>query len=607
MCSTVQESHVLQKNLRKCFVVFQTKCNNNTVYQAILFFCSEKEMSRSRPSSASISQRPEKKGCCYSLDRFPQLPGGRLRCPVDGGVLRDAVKSKKCGHVFGLQCAIYYSIEHDRCPVCSAAMDCADLEPEEFIREEVNTLRISCAEGPDRCTWSGPLASEAKHKNSPSCGVQRQDCPFCDAKALEVPKEFEAHKLLCAECIVICENCCEDMARKKLAAHSRTCDAKNMPEPLRRQREAAKLAAQHAASSTTTAQKAHYPSSTVAPPPIPVIIAPEIDVDDEEDNDEVVVVKEEAQAEPKAAATTVNHLPSLLSSGDDRLPSRRGGSGEGESQPHPKAPAAQPHPCDLTGMSCPNQSSTSHPHNSIFMDPHNESSVTGIGGKTMDVMELSDNASSEFSPPTPKTAPPSREHSGSPTRGEHVASVPCPFAELGCPQRTHLPHDFASPFFLQAHLQMIGSAFAALRTEHEALKTENQKLHVTVEQQKRSIKMLEVRQAYQGGKLPAAASTTTASSSKASNAGLVDSPRTQTRDNGAAGTGSAPNSQESTPVKRSTTQQHSTGLHRSNSSPAAPSRVGVPRESGGSFVPAAPPKKPTAPPTVRRTSVQAAS
>lgn len=177
---------------------------------------------------------------CYDLCQFPQPPSGDFRCPVDGGVLRDAVRSRKCGHHYGMQCILTYLLKNkESCPVCSTPMDVSHLEPAEGVRKKVLSLPMACREL-DKCNWVGAVQDEPAHAHGPYCGVYMIQCPFCELRVSE-GDAFEAHKNECPEAIVVCELCYEDMPRKELAMHQKGLGGRicRLTTPMKRQKEAA--------------------------------------------------------------------------------------------------------------------------------------------------------------------------------------------------------------------------------------------------------------------------------------------------------------------------------------------------------------------------------
>ena len=168
---------------------------------------------------------------CYELERLLFPPVGFLRCPLDGGALKNAVRSTVCGHAFGMKCILEHLIKHDTCPVCHASLEPTNLQPDEDRRGQIEQLKIRCPE--KRCSWIGTTADEEGHHNSAGCAVQIVACPFCRG-SFELGAPFDAHKEVCDDFIVICEKCLDDMPRRELRQHTPLC-AGNVPEPLQRQ------------------------------------------------------------------------------------------------------------------------------------------------------------------------------------------------------------------------------------------------------------------------------------------------------------------------------------------------------------------------------------
>ncbi len=160
---------------------------------------------------------------------FP--PVGFLRCPVDGGALKNAVRSSVCGHAFGMQCILAHLVKHETCPVCLKHLDASCLQPAEDLRCQVEELKMRCPE--KRCSWVGPTSEVEEHHNGPQCAVEMVACPFC-RHSFEVGTPFEAHKDVCEDVIVICQQCLDDMPRKAMRRHLSGCKS-NVPEPLQRQ------------------------------------------------------------------------------------------------------------------------------------------------------------------------------------------------------------------------------------------------------------------------------------------------------------------------------------------------------------------------------------
>ena len=153
------------------------------------------------------------------------------------------MRSKRCGHVYGMQCALTHLMRvREACPVCSAPMDAGDLEPAEAVRSRIMALPIACREI-DACPWVGTVAEEPAHAHGPYCGVYMVQCPFCKERVREGPA-FEAHKEVCPEAIVVCGQCYEDMPRKELAMHERGIGGRvcRLTTPMKRQKEAAMAA-----------------------------------------------------------------------------------------------------------------------------------------------------------------------------------------------------------------------------------------------------------------------------------------------------------------------------------------------------------------------------
>lgn len=438
----------------------------------------------------------------------------RHLCPIDGGVIRDAVKSRVCGHVFGLQCAIFYSIEHETCPTCGAAMDASDLQPHEVTRDEISKISVHCAEGQSRCQWVGPLKDEATHLNGPQCAVQRVDCPFCDKKGIEVGAEFERHKDVCEECVVICQKCCEDMPRRHLAAHSRGCTEDNIIEPLRRQKE-----------------NLSKPVGAAACPSVSPSAKPLEEIDRDDDDDGIRITAHDLSSTKHVdVSLSVNstcnyHLATACDDDDDFSPA-------------PPPPATAPN--------------TRH--------PSEDNTEAACATEKSNVCEATAAAAER---------------------------APCPLAALGC-EEAHSPLELLAPNVLMEHLQLVATAFLNLKSAHEHLQSEHDQLTSTVAQQKKLIKMLEVRSALHSGKLqlPAGAAAAKSAGPVSSGAGLVDSPRVPlaTQSSSVNDSAESPRGSAQTPAKRSTAEK----LNRSQSSPAVTERsVGQPM-----FVPSVPKKKP---------------
>lgn len=483
-----------------------------------------------RPASAASRPRSASKlppgGCCYPLSRFLRPPAPRHRCPVDGGVHRDAVVSRVCGHTFGLQCAIYHSIEQDKCPVCFASMDASDLEPAEAVRSEINALQIHCAEGYESCSWVGHVRDEATHRNGPYCAVQRIDCPFCDVKGLLVGAAFEAHKETCQECVVICPQCCEDMPRRLLESHMRDACKAEAIEPLRRQQE--NLSRPVSTCATPTSFPVGASSVGVEP----------IDRDDED-------------------------APSPTPAAPQKLDETACGD------------AAQV----ASETVCPEPSKVRAPSNDDFSPPPprrtNHEATPTIGNPT-----------------TAKDAPTAEE-----------PMLDCPMAAMGCDAR-HTLRDLTSPHVMQHHLNVLSTAYCSLRNAHTNLLAKVDVLATTVDQQRKTIKLLDVRSALQSGKLNISSANGAGSKSTS---GLVDSPRVATSGAApAAAAGEVPPTSTTTAEATATPQRMaqetsstaaaSSAKKRSVSSPAAPNRQVHPagpvdRTAVPLFVPSMPKKK----------------
>lgn len=475
----------------------------------------------SRPSSSRV-QKPSQ--CCFSLDRFLRIPEGCHRCPIDGGVLRDAVKSRVCGHVYGLQCAIYFSLEKEKCPVCAAPLDASDLEPHDVLRQQISNLKATCPEG-ERCRWTGTLEASFAHVNGPTCAVQRIDCPFCDKKGIEVGQSFEAHKEACEECVVICQQCCEDMPRRHLALHVKSCKGE-MIEPLKRQKQ----------------NMAPPPAMVPQADPLPINT---VQLDGSANHTEEIDkdAAEEAPSEKQASVTRVvdTHdtldascgAASIMYSEDDFSPA--------------------PPPGTVPTSRAPSNEKTEN----IDSDNAPDSGKPCL----VDTTTVSSSKRAEEA-----------GHAAAAQLFSNVEStrLPCPLAAVvGC---TEL-HDLSSPAVMWDHMMKLGTAMMDLKSSFEALRGSHSHLEAVVEQQKKTIKMLEVKNALHSGKLQLP-------QGKNSTSGLVDSPRLPTSSVDAAAAGD-----DKTPLKRAAASAaHAIG--RSASSPATDRSFG--REKGHTFVPSMP-------------------
>lgn len=425
-------------------------------------------------------------------------------------------------------------------------MDASDLQPAETIRAEINALQIHCAEGYDNCRWVGSVADEGTHRNGPYCAVQRIDCPFCDVKGLLVGAEYEAHKEVCLECVVICPQCCEDMPRRLLASHVRECTAEAI-EPLRRQME---NLSRPASPARFTATEEVLAAAKNCETPLQRHHAGGAEPIERDDDD----VDQSAAMSPPPVA------PSFLD--------------------------VTKRDCDTTALPPPAPT-----------QPLGDASV---------LME------EEFSPaPERVCLSNNKDAAGNPSTD--AIKLPCPMAAMGCDQR-HTMEELTSPSVMQHHLCVVTAAYCSLMSAHGQLQSKCDGLVVAVEQQKKSIKMLDVRSALQSGKLNIPPATRPPIGA-ASAAGLVESPRVPTTTSAqtkppAKGETEAEVAEESpavtTPRPKETaaataaTPQRDVGVagnsskKRSVSSPAAPDRTSVvdgKTSAAPMFVPSMPKKK----------------
>jgi hypothetical protein len=194
---------------------------------------------------------------CHNANLFVAPPSPGLICVIDGGAARDAVRSTTCGHVFGMKCVLEYAMQHDACPQCGAALDCALLQPAEDVRDAVEALVAPCPVA--RCSWTGRLADVAGHAHSSECAEVHVTCPFCAAAVCE-GAAFEEHKDVCPEVLALCARCGGDMPRRLLGAHEASCDVAVPPA----MRAASAASNRRASVSPPMSQPVDVPSAPVA-------------------------------------------------------------------------------------------------------------------------------------------------------------------------------------------------------------------------------------------------------------------------------------------------------------------------------------------------------
>ena len=204
---------------------------------------------------------------CHPLHWFAEIPSSRYRCPIDGDVVCNAVRSTTCGHTFGMSCALEFIMQHEKCPVCGCALDCSKIAPAMDLRNEVDRLEAHCLE--PSCTWRGPLSERAGHHHkykededldvsllktppptavSPAlvdaeasevsvqhCVVSNEPTPICDLVDIGCsgPCDMASHfKLLVAEVRRLSMRC-SSLEREVASNSTLHCQTKSTPTPKR--------------------------------------------------------------------------------------------------------------------------------------------------------------------------------------------------------------------------------------------------------------------------------------------------------------------------------------------------------------------------------------
>jgi E3 ubiquitin-protein ligase NRDP1 len=81
----------------------------------------------------------------YYLNRFVKEVDFELRCPICHFVLKDAVESQKCQHIYCDDCIKTWLINNKTCPVDKMAMSYNDVKlATRVVRNLLNKLEIKC-------------------------------------------------------------------------------------------------------------------------------------------------------------------------------------------------------------------------------------------------------------------------------------------------------------------------------------------------------------------------------------------------------------------------------------------------------------------------------
>mmetsp|Transcript_54639 Transcript_54639/g.97134 ORF Transcript_54639/g.97134 Transcript_54639/m.97134 type:complete len:515 (-) Transcript_54639:256-1800(-) len=112
---------------------------------------------------------------------FTQAVREELYCPICMLVVRDAVVTEECGHLFCDRCLTQNMKRTKECPVCRMKIEGDNIARRDVrTRREISNLTVLCINNDKGCEWKGVLADLDKHCDS-VCPYHLLPCtnPFC--------------------------------------------------------------------------------------------------------------------------------------------------------------------------------------------------------------------------------------------------------------------------------------------------------------------------------------------------------------------------------------------------------------------------------------------
>lgn len=362
---------------------------------------------------------------CHDITLFHRPPPKDLVCPIDGCVVRDAVRSARCGHTFGLKCVLELLMHSEACPVCAAPLDATMIAPDDDMRQRVVELDVRCPE--ERCSWVGPLPAVSAHVGSAACAVVRVTCPFCRDR-FEDGAPFEAHKPVCTECPAICPRCEADMPRRVFEKHVAACDV--VP---RRRRTLASLERDDSDAQQQPQQQAAEPA--------PTSDAPAGGANDEPAVDGACNGSEAAADDAGAAAS-------------DATPARS-----------TKARSETPDTASDAKLRSPSPGTAIAQTLGIGLPP-GDNTTTSAAASPLAGLSRAASVASAASPGTDRASSTETQPASVPV------PVACPFAAMGCDSHHDSDAAMMQPAVLARHLAIMCAAHTQLQQQHDALRKE---------------------------------------------------------------------------------------------------------------------------------------
>lgn len=133
-------------------------------------------------------------------------------CSICLGVLREAVETPCCGHMFCEWCLSRWYMESQTCPCCREPATRTTLKPALWHRRIINQLKMSC---PLDCSWQGDLQGLRLHQVK--CPLVACACKFCGERA--VRRITLEHEINCPSRLVMCEQCKYRVVFQEMSNH----------------------------------------------------------------------------------------------------------------------------------------------------------------------------------------------------------------------------------------------------------------------------------------------------------------------------------------------------------------------------------------------------
>ena len=141
-----------------------------------------------------------------------------LICTICRGIVREAVQTDQCGHLYCKNCITRWLRNHHNCPVCRHDLNSAQLRSNIYFQRKVKNLQVKCGEN-ELCQAKGILGNGEwwlEHKRH--CEYRSLICLFCEI-TLKDPESYAFHLLnTCPNIYSPCEQVCIKISSRLLVA-----------------------------------------------------------------------------------------------------------------------------------------------------------------------------------------------------------------------------------------------------------------------------------------------------------------------------------------------------------------------------------------------------